>query len=157
MSSAKKFYALHPGYIEQKNEEWRLEHPDYMREQYQRQIRDDPIGHRIRRLLNTSRKAAERKGLEHSLDKQWCLDKFKHVCEATGLQFDLSSDGICEKRNPFAPSIDRIDNNKGYTIDNCQMVVYIYNISKNTFTNRDLYKMCTAFIRQHDHDVLPNK
>lgn len=56
--------------------------------------------------------------------------------------------------NPFAPSIDRINNDLGYTKDNCQMVVWIYNCSKNVFTNEDLYKMCKAFIKKYEADIV---
>lgn len=121
-----------------------------MKKQYQKQIKNDPIAHRIRRLLHTSKRSAKIKDFEHSLDKQWCLTKLNGMCEATGLPFDLSIEGIYKKMNPFAPSIDRLDNNLGYTEDNCQMVVWIYNNSKNNFTDKDLYIMCKAFIKKYD-------
>lgn len=147
-----KFYNSHPEYIKQRNKKWRLKHPNYMKKQYQRQIKGDPVAHRIRRLLHTSKKTAKTKSFEHSLDKQWCLSKLSGVCEATGLPFDLSVDGIYKKMNPFAPSIDRIDNTLGYTKDNCQMVIWIYNCSKNTFDLKDLYTMCKAFVKKYEHD-----
>lgn len=86
----KKFNSLHPEYTDQQNKKWRLNHPSYMKRQYQKQIEKDPIAYRIRHLLHTTRKAAKEKNFEHSLDKQWCLTKLDGVCEATGLQFDLS-------------------------------------------------------------------
>jgi hypothetical protein len=150
----KKFNSLHPEYMDQQNKKWRLNHPSYMKKQYQKQIEKDPIAHRVRRLLHTTKKAAKQKKFEHSIDKQWCLNKLNGTCEATGLQFDLSVRGIHKKMNPFAPSIDRIDNDLGYTKDNCQMVVWIYNCSKNTFNSKDLYKMCKAFVKKYETGIV---
>ena len=148
-STIQKFHSLHPEYVDQQNKSWRLKHPDYMKTQYQKQKENNPIAHRVRRLLNTTKKAAKKKNFEHFIDKQWCLDKLTGVCEITGLQFDLSVEGAYKKMNPFAPSVDRINNNIGYTKDNCQMVVWIYNCSKNNFTDKDLYKMCKAVVEKN--------
>jgi len=148
-----KFTMLHPEYVDKQNKKWRLDHPNYMKEQYQKQIEKDPIAHRVRRLLHTTKKAAKKKNFEHSINKQWCLNKLDGVCEATGLQFDLSVEGVHKKMNPFAPSIDRINNDLGYTEDNCQMVIWIYNCSKNTFDPKDLYKMCKALIKNYEDHV----
>lgn len=137
--------------IKQKNKKWRTKHPNYMKEQYQRQIKKGPIEHRIRRILNTSKKNAKAKKIEHSINKKWCLTKLRGVCEATGIPFDLSIEGIYKKMNPFAPSIDRINNDLGYTTDNCQMVIWIYNCSKNNFSEKDLYTMCKAIVEKNEN------
>ena len=147
-STIQKFRRLHPEYAKQQSKARRLKYPDYMKTQYRKQKENNPIAHRVRRLLNTTKKAAKKKNFEHSIDKQWCLDKLSGVCEATGLPFDLSVEGTYKKMNPFAPSVDRINNSIGYTKDNCQMVVWIYNCSKNDFTEEDLYRMCKAFVKK---------
>lgn len=93
-----KFHMLHPGYNNQRNKEWRLNYPNYMKKQYQKQIEKDPIAHRVRRLLHTTKKAAKKKDFKHSIDKQWCLTKLLNgVCEVTGLQFDLSVEVFIKK------------------------------------------------------------
>lgn len=56
----------------------------------------------------------------------------KYRCSVTGTPLSLqvmSADG----RKPFAPSIDRIDNARGYTADNCRIVCLAANIAMNTW------------------------
>lgn len=56
----------------------------------------------------------------------------KYRCSVTGTPLSLevlSTDG----RKPFAPSIDRIDNARGYTADNCRIVCLAANIAMNTW------------------------
>lgn len=46
-------------------------------------------------------------------------------------------------------SIDRIDNNKGYTKDNIQLVCQITNLMKNSLTEESLIEWCQAIINTH--------
>lgn len=51
------------------------------------------------------------------------------VCDVTGLAFDMSRrEGGWQ--NPLAPSIDRIDPQKGYSQGNVQVVVFAFNTFK---------------------------
>lgn len=119
---------------------------NYYKDYYKKKRKNNPFEAKIENLLRWTKRAAKRRNFEHNLDKTWLRAKLNSVCERTGLKFDFSFTPRC----PFTPSIDRVDNAKGYTRDNCQMVVYIYNLSKNEFTDEDLYKMCVAFIKQYD-------
>jgi hypothetical protein len=70
----------------------------------------------------------------------------KGVCEVTGIPFDLESqqsDSVHAK-NPFVPSLDRIDSNKPYLKDNIQLVVFMYNVCKAEFEHKDVVKFCKA-------------
>jgi len=49
---------------------------------------------------------------------------------------------VWEPYHPFRPSIDRIDNNRGYTIDNIQIIWAIENHCKNVYTNDDVILFC---------------
>lgn len=64
-------------------------------------------------------------------------------CQATGIPFDLkpTKDTF---RNPFAPSLDRRDNSKGYTKDNVQVVCIIYNVGKSEYDELVFEQMCIA-------------
>lgn len=46
-------------------------------------------------------------------------------CQKTNIEFEL-----CSEASPFAPSIDRIESDKGYTPDNVQYVCCAYNLGK---------------------------
>lgn len=65
------------------------------------------------------------------------------VCAMTGLAFfdARSSEG---RRKPYAPSIDRIDNSKGYTEDNVRVVLSIVNTAKGDYTDSEFFVMCRA-------------
>lgn len=57
-------------------------------------------------------------------------------CSKTGIPFDLTLRE--NSRNPFRPSPDRVDNAIGYTKDNTEWVVVIYNLMRNEFTDDDV-------------------
>jgi hypothetical protein len=74
------------------------------------------------------RERARRLGVTYDLDQAWLIEKLsKGRCEATGLKFNYKSRPYL---NPYYPTIDRIDSNKGYTYDNCWMVCHMFNIAK---------------------------
>lgn len=76
-------------------------------------------------------------GMQCEISKKFIVDKLSNgVCEATGIKLDL--DGILYK--PYAPSLDRINSDLGYTEDNVQMVCMIYNFCKNKFTSEQVEK-----------------
>ena len=50
------------------------------------------------------------------------------------------------KRNLHGPSIDRIDNNKGYTTDNCQIVCNMYNTGKGQHTDLEFLDFCKKVV-----------
>jgi hypothetical protein len=53
-----------------------------------------------------------------------------------------------EARNPWSPSLDRIDPKIGYTLENTRVVVWIYNTAKNVFHDEDVMLMAQALINQ---------
>jgi hypothetical protein len=61
-------------------------------------------------------------------------------CSVTGYPFRLGTTGSNKCKNPFNPSPDRIDNTKGYSKDNVQWVVFIYNTMRNSFDEEDVLK-----------------
>lgn len=63
-------------------------------------------------------------------------------CQVTNISFVLT-DG----HHPFAPSLDRIDSCKGYTKDNIQVVVLIYNTAKRQFLHEDVMTMAQALVK----------
>ena len=84
-------------------------------------------------LLTNCKSRAKDKGLEFSLTLEWVKQRLKAgVCEVTGIDFLLGS-----LRHPFLPSIDRIDSSKGYTPENCRVVLWIINTAKHTLSEGD--------------------
>lgn len=98
---------------------------------------------RTNAIFTNSKTRAKKLGIENSLFKEFVyFSLFMGKCQATGFKFDLHT--TSSVRNPFAPSIDRKDNNKGYTIDNVQIVCSMYNMGKNEHDEIDFIAICMA-------------
>lgn len=113
----------------------------------------------VDRLYASVRTRSWQKKRDFDLTKEWIKKKIdKGICERTGIEFvfiamfQTINDKympmkMTRKAHPFTPSIDRIDNRRGYTKDNCQMVVWAYNRAKGADTDDDLYKLAKAIIK----------
>lgn len=67
------------------------------------------------------------------------LYKNNHYCKLSGI--DLSID-LSKKMQYQKLSVDRIDSNKGYEIDNIQLVDKKINMMKGSLTNEEFIEMC---------------
>ena len=85
----------------------------------------------LRDLLRKFDKAKRRdlaRGFTTSITAEWIgaqLAALDYCCAVTGLPF--AHDKGSTKTNPFSPSLDRIDNRKGYETDNVRIVLYAVN------------------------------
>ena len=81
----------------------------------------------IRRRVRKLRRRSRNMGFEPDITTGWLRNKIKtqKICMQTGERFDLS-----DPLGPLYPTVDRVDNDLGYTKDNCQLVTMIYNRSK---------------------------
>lgn len=70
------------------------------------------------------------------------------VCEVTGITFELTIKGGCERR-PFAPSLDRIDSSGGYVLPNCRLVCGIVNTAMGAWGEDIFWRMVNAAKRKH--------
>ena len=103
---------------------------------------------RAQRLHGNAQKRAKANGWPTpDFGSPWIEEKIlAGVCEVTGISFDLMSQtsDTVHAKNPWVPSIDRIDSSKPYTKDNVQLVVYMYNVCKAEFAHKDVVKFCRA-------------
>lgn len=76
-----------------------------------------------RAALSASRMRAKRAGLEHTLTLAWLLEAAADTCPLleTGLQY------ANDKSHVDSPAVDRIDNTRGYTPDNCWVISMLAN------------------------------
>jgi len=111
-----------------------------------------PIEWRAQRLFVLSNRRAKNNGWKTNITKKWLIDHMTK-CEATGMPFDLSYEGTFMNRNPYAPSIDRIDSNKGYTTDNCRLVLTVFNFLKSTLSDNDLYSFLKQFVQHYEKNL----
>jgi hypothetical protein len=103
---------------------------------------------RAQRLHGNAQKRAKANGWpEPDFDSTWIESKIiAGVCEVTCIPFDLHTKTSLSvhAKNPWVPSLDRIDSNKPYLKANVQVVVYMYNVCKAEFSHTDVVKFCKA-------------
>ena len=98
----------------------------------------------LRRLLATARHRASRRGFPTTdVTIDWLLERYAGVCEVTGVDLRVTADA----KDPFAPSLDRIDNTKGYTTDNVRITCQIFNLARNVYNDEDLVTMARGLIQ----------
>lgn len=109
---------------------------------------DNAVKVRAQRLHGNAQKRAKASGWPApDFGSLWLEEKIlAGVCEVTGIPFDLTSQtsNTVHAKNPWVPSIDRIDSSKPYAKDNVQLVVYMYNVCKAEFAHADVVKFCRA-------------
>lgn len=92
------------------------------------------------------------KNIPFDLTREWCEARWTGHCELTGIKFALNT----TKRDGFAPSIDKINPNKGYVQSNCRFVLWAFNLFKFTGTDETMYALARVLIATADRkDLLP--
>lgn len=95
-------------------------------------------------MLSGARLSAQKRGQECTLTEEWFQERLERGhCEVTGLPFSKPEMPRYE-RSPYQPSIDRKDRTKGYTPENCRLVVWMYNCAKGTWTDEDVLQLSIA-------------
>lgn len=85
------------------------------------------LGH----MVNSARSRAKRRGLEFSLTKDDLT--IPEYCPILGIKLTFDGPG-----KEHSPSLDRIDNSGGYTLDNVQVISWRANRIKSDATKEEL-------------------
>lgn len=119
-------YEANPNAYQESSTRWKDENAEELKlkrkAQYDRRKREE----REVSALIGARNRAKQKGMDFDLTKEWVKARADR-CELSGLPFRPEYDGV-HGRNPFAPSVDRIDSSRGYTQDNCRVILYCLNM-----------------------------
>ncbi len=101
-------------------------------------------------LIHCAKYRAKKNNSEFNLDIHWAIEQ-PRICPKTNLPLSYSDNGNnYGVRNPLAASIDKIDSKKGYTKDNCQIVCWWYNVSKQDFKEERIIDLCRAVVNTFD-------
>lgn len=118
-------------YYSRNKDKWAEYHKNW------RKVRRGDPERRAKSMCSWTRVRARAMGLDFDLTPEFLAEKMiAGSCEATGIPFDLT-DGVQGKKkvHHYAPSIDRIDPSRGYTMSNVRLVVYIYNLVKSEYSD----------------------
>ena len=99
---------------------------------------------RNRQRINSSRSRAKKRGLEFELTVD-CMEWPSH-CPILGIELDYNTSG---KLQDNSPSIDRIDNARGYLQDNVAVISTRANTLKNSATLEEVERIYTWLKRKH--------
>lgn len=122
------------------------------RKQYQQDYLASPKG-RAYILRRGAIHRAKKYGYDFDLPIEWVYSKIlTGICEVTGIPFVLVTKetyGIHNNIQPFSPCIDRINSNLGYTMDNCRIVVNIFNQCKMHWSDEDVQVFVKAYYERN--------
>ena len=98
----------------------------------------------LRTLVSGSKKRASKMGLDFNIDIKYIMALYEGKCEISGIPLELMTNKKYSKQ-PFKPSLDRINNNKGYVKGNIRIVCTMVNFAKNVWSDEDLKWMLDGY------------
>jgi hypothetical protein len=95
---------------------------------------------------------SKKKGLECTLTREWVIERITQgCCEVTGIRF-VKGKGYGP--SSYSATIDRIDPVKGYTPDNCRMVIWAFNCFKGRMTDPEVFAIARRLAKVNPHEWL---
>lgn len=116
-----------------------------------------PIG-RAKRLVNDlkNQKKGKRSLLEKTLTIEDIIPALQNgKCQLTGLPFDFKP-AKTTYRNPYAPSLDRIDSQKGYTKNNVRIVLTSVNEALGEHPDETMLPILKAMVKAIENNAKQN-
>ena len=90
-------------------------------------------------MITYTKYRAKQKGWDFDLDKEWVEERLANgLCEVSNIPFEVTA------HSPWRPSIDRKDSSKGYTRDNCRLVVWQFNLAKGDKDDEVVLRLARA-------------
>ena len=146
LTREKRYRLKHPDRARAIRAKWRGKNLVAWADYFLKWRRKDPPHAIAIHLWHGAKKRSEKAKLPFELDVKEIERRVRlGICEMTGLTFDLSA-GV--GRKAWAPSIDRIDPCYGYVEGNWRVVVYMYNVAKNRWTDADVFRLATAIVEK---------
>lgn len=98
--------------------------------------------------FHACRKRAKQKGMEFTLTYEWAIHRYTGKCEMTGLLFEVREVAGKPGPRPHSVSIDKIDQTKGYTPENCRFVLNAVNTLRGSGSDADVMKIMQALVER---------
>lgn len=104
-------------------------------------------------IIRSGRSRSKKRGLPYTIDVDYLIRVAKtqgYCCAVSGIPFNQDLRRYLGwRRHPFSPSIDRIDNEKGYEPGNVRLVCLIVNLARSDFGDGALIQMARAIVARH--------
>ena len=100
------------------------------------------------KLIAAAKTRAKRHGLEFHLDNPYCMEGIPSHCPILGIPL-FPSHG---RPTDNSPTIDRIDNSKGYVWGNCVIISYRANALKSNGTAEE-HRAIADFMDDHEETI----
>jgi hypothetical protein len=112
----------------------------------QRRRNHGPTG-RAKHLHTGARGRAKVQGVQFKLTVERVQELLRQgVCALTGLELSFNKHDVY-RNNPRCASLDRIDNTKGYTDDNVQVICWQANLAKGEYDLSFLFEAAQGIVR----------
>jgi hypothetical protein len=115
---------------------------------YRRVINEYVGGH----LLATARSRAAKRNLPFEINREHLVGLLKaqdYCCAVSGLPFEFELSGKTKGKEPFRPSIDRVNSREGYVPGNCRIVLCLVNIALGTWGEKTFVKVARAVAQRN--------
>lgn len=121
----------------------------YSREDAWTHVKQD-YKHRCRKLCDMAKFRAKTQGLTFNLSTEYLIELWElqnGCCALSGRIFELERPEKFETVKANAPSLDRIQPNKGYVKENVRFVCYQVNTALNEYGEKALLALCKDIIK----------
>jgi hypothetical protein len=130
---------------------WYQRNKERMREYNKQYRRDDRAIHFVRTMLIQAKDRAKRKGMPFDITVDDLI--VPTHCPYLGVELLLKSSYRGNPRRDNLATIDRIDNTKGYTKGNVQIISHLANMMKNHATMEQLTTFAKAILAKTNRDL----
>ena len=104
---------------------------------------------RARFMLLIIKAACNREGIEFNLTEEWLRPKLDlGVCELSGIPFDMEG-----KLTQNCPTIDRIISDKGYTANNCRLILWSINRALKNYGDQYFLNVVEKILRKNKPNI----
>jgi hypothetical protein len=109
----------------------------------------DRILNTLKKRMKNARSRDKKKGRAHTISDEWLaqvLDEQQYLCAVTRLPFVEPTGKV--RINPYSPSLDRLDCNKGYEVGNVRIVLFAVNMMMLDWGDEIFSHVALAYVRQ---------
>lgn len=97
-------------------------------------------------IVNSAKNRAKKRGWAFNITPEWVLSQYTGICPVFGIPLKRNK-GLADD----SPTLDRVDNSRGYTKDNVIIVSMKANRSKNSLSLNEIEQLFNYYRTHHAH------